>query len=118
MIHNIFIFVFYNIHKHFLSINKKQSKRYAEITLTRQFWMQLVFRIPFSKSRKSIYRNDLEEWVCQMLGVYRLSFHENKNNNQRIMQKLYSIFPRLPFNCEAYEPKTKKQSSTIFVISA
>ena len=95
---------------------KKQSKRYAEITLTRQFWMQVVFRIPFSKSRKSIYRYDLWEWVCQMPGVYRFSFRENKKAIKEICSNYIS--PQYPFNWRPMSLKHKRQSRTIYVISA
>ena len=43
---------------------KRQSRRCTEITQKRQLWRQVVFRVFFRRSRKSIHRYDLGEWVC------------------------------------------------------
>ena len=66
---------------------KRQSRRCAEITQTRQLWRQVVFRVFFRRSRKSIYRYDLGERVCLISGLYRFSIEENKKGNQGDMQK-------------------------------
>ena len=63
---------------------KRQPRRCAEIT---QLWRQVVFRVFFRRSRKSIYGYDLGEWVCQISGLYRFSIKENKKGIQGDMQK-------------------------------
>ena len=65
----------------------RQSRRYAEITQTRQIWRQVVFMVFFRRSWKSIYGYDLGEWVCQISGLYRFSIEENKKGNKGDMQK-------------------------------
>ena len=71
--------------------SEMQSRRCAKITQTRQLWRQVVFRVFYRRSRKSIYRYG--EWVCLISGLYRFSIEENKKAIKEICRNNSTVRP-------------------------